>query len=134
MAFSDRGHDLLFSFVLRQSLFDFRQRRLGPLQIGFVHHDNVGDIEHDNLLQLQARPIIGIHYQYSLIHQFVAKRQRLLPGSDGFDDDVVESGMRQQRETAFGRGRKSAGLTPRGHAAHKHPIVLRVDHDGAIAE
>ena len=62
MAFGDRGHDLLFSLVLRQSLLDFRQRRLGPLQIGFVHDDDVGDIEHDNLLQLQARSVIGVHY------------------------------------------------------------------------
>jgi len=42
--------------------------------------------------------------------------------------------MSQQRETAFRRGGKSTGLTARGHAAHKHAIVLRIDHGGAIAE
>ena len=101
MAFRNRGHDFLFSLVLRQSLFDFRQRRLSPLQIGFVHDDNVGDIEHDNLLQLQARAIIGIHHQYGLIHQFVAKRQCLLAGPDGFDNDVVETGMSQPARDNF---------------------------------
>src|SRR2546429_1290998 len=56
-------------FRSRQSVFDFGQRGLGPFQISFVHHHDVGDIEHDNLLQLQARPVIGIHDQYGLINR-----------------------------------------------------------------
>ena len=42
--------------------------------------------------------------------------------------------MREQRETIMRCGRKSAGLSARGHAAHEHAIVLRVDHGGAIAQ
>jgi len=70
MPFRNRGHDFLFALVLRQSLFDFGQRGFGPLQISLVYHHNVGHIEHDNLLQLQARPVIRIHYQNGLIQPF----------------------------------------------------------------
>ena len=112
MAFGNRGHDFLFALVLRQSVFDFGQRGLGPFQISFVHHHDVGDIEHDNLLQLQARPVIGIHDQYGLIDQFVAKGQCFLTGTNRLDDDVIEFGTRQQLQAAFGRRRKSSSLTP----------------------
>jgi reverse gyrase len=38
--------------VLFETLLDFRVRSARPLEIALVHHDNVGEVEHDDLLQL----------------------------------------------------------------------------------
>src|SRR3954453_1028684 len=62
------------------------------------------------------------------------KWHRLLSGADRLDNDVIEIRLRQQRQTIVRRGRKSARLSPGGHAAHEYTIILRIDHRGAVAE
>ena len=56
MAFRDRRHDFCFRLFCVNRCSISETRALRPLEIGFVHDDDVGDIEHDDLLQLQARP------------------------------------------------------------------------------
>src|SRR5437867_11529497 len=47
----NRIDQLLVVAVLFEALFDFRMRRACTLQIALVHHHNVSEIEHDDLLQ-----------------------------------------------------------------------------------
>ena len=54
--------------------------------------------------------------------------------ADRLDNDVIEIRLGQQRQAIVRRGRESAGLSARGHAAHEYTIILRIDHRGAIAE
>ena len=105
------------------------------LEIAFVHHHDIGQIKHHDLLQLQPATIIRVHHQYRKIGNSTStKRHRFLPGADGFDEDVIEIRTGEQREAVVRRGRKSAGLSARGHAAHEHTIILGIDHRGAIAQ
>ncbi len=133
MPFCDRRNDLLIPFILRQALLDFGQCRFRALQIRFVHDHNIGHIEHDDFLQLQARAVIRIHDEHRLIDQLIPERQRFLSGSNCFDDDVIKSRMGKKIETTFRRRRQTAGLTARRDAAHEDAVVLRIDHGRAIA-
>ena len=110
MAFCNCRHDLLFALVLRQSLLDLQQRGFCPLQIRFIHHHDVGYIEHHNFLQLQSGSVIGIHHQDGLIDQLVAKWQCFLASTNGFDNHIIEPGTREQGEATFRRRRKSPGV------------------------
>jgi hypothetical protein len=62
MPFCDRINELLIAPVLFETLFDFGVRGAGSLKIALVHHHNVREIEHDDLLQLQPAAVIGIHH------------------------------------------------------------------------
>ena len=135
MPFCNCVNELLIAPVLFQTLFDFGVRGAGALEIALVHDHDVGQIEHDDLLQLQPAAVIGIHHQHGKIDNSIfLERHRLLAGADRLDDDVIEFRFREQREAIMRRRRKSAGLPTRGHAAHEDTIVLRVDHGGAIAQ
>ena len=135
MAFCHRVDELLVTTVLFETLFDFRVRRAGALKIALVHHHDVGQIKHRDLLQLEPAAIVRIHHQHGLINNpMFLKRHCLLAGAYGLDDDVVEIRASEQREAIVRCRRKSAGLSTGGHAAHEHAIVLRVDHGGPIAQ
>ena len=91
MPFCHRDDQPLITPVLLQALFDFRVRRTGALKIAFVHHHDIGKIEHHDFLQLQPAAVIRVHYQYSLIdHAIVLKRHRLLASAHRFNDHVIE--------------------------------------------
>ena len=125
----------LITAVLLQTLLDFDVRRSSALEIAFVHHDDVREIEHHDFLQLQPAAVIRIHHQHREIDNSIfLKRHRLLASADGLDNDVIEIGAREQREAIVCCGRKAAGLSARSHAAHEYAIVLRVDHGGPITE
>ena len=94
MPLRHRRDNLLPALVLRKAIFDFGQRRLRAIEIGLVHDNDVGHIEHHDFLQLQTRAVIRIHHQHGLIDQLAAKRQRFLPGADRLDDDVIEIALR----------------------------------------
>jgi hypothetical protein len=96
MPFCDRINELLIASVLFETFFDFGVGGAGALEIALVHDHNVGEIEHDDLLQLQPAAIIGIHYEHGKIdNSILLKRHCLLPGADCFDNDVVEFGFRE---------------------------------------
>ena len=63
MPFCNRVDQLLVAAVLFQALFDLGMRRAGALEIAFVHHHNVGEIEHNDLLQLQPASVIRVHHE-----------------------------------------------------------------------
>ncbi len=44
--------------VLLETLLDFRVRGARALEVALVHHHDVGEIEHDDLLQLQPAAVI----------------------------------------------------------------------------
>ena len=90
MPFRDRVNQPLIAAILFETLFDLRVRSARALKIALVHHDDVGQIEHDNLLKLEARAVIRIHHEHRLIDQFAAKGKRFLSGADCLNDDVIK--------------------------------------------
>ena len=121
--------------ILLESLLDFSVGSPCPLKIALVHDDNVGQVEHDDFLQLQTAAVIGIHHQDGLIDDSILlKRHRFLTSPDRFDDYVVESGVREESEAILRRRRESAGLSAGGHASHEYTIVLRINHGRAVAK
>ena len=82
MPFCDCVDQSLVAPVLFQALFDLGMRRAGALQIAFVHDHNVGEIEHDDLLQLQTAAIIGVHYQHGKIDNSILLKRHRDPGVD----------------------------------------------------
>ena len=90
---------------LLEALFDLGVRGARALKITLVHHHDVSQIEHDDLLQLQPAPVIRIHHQDGKIdNPIFPKRHRFLPGADRFDNHIIEIGLRQQGETIMGCG------------------------------
>ena len=135
MAFCDRVDEPLRPPVLLETLLDLGMRGARALQVALVHHHNVGEIEHHDLLQLQPAAVIGVHHQHRKIDNSIfLKRHCFLSRADRFDDHIIEIRLREESETIVRRGRKSAGLTTRRHAAHENTVVLRIDHGGAIAQ
>ena len=105
MPFCDGVDEPLRAPILFQTLFDLRVRGAGALEIALVHHHDVGEIEHDDLLQLQPAAIIGIHYKNGQIDNSIfLKRHRFLPGADRLDNDVVKIRSPEQREAIMRRG------------------------------
>ena len=81
----------LITPVLFQALFDFRVRSSGTLKIAFVHHYDIGKIQHHDFLELQPAAVIRVHYQYSLVDNATfLKWHRLLASPHGFNDHVIE--------------------------------------------
>jgi len=135
MALCNGVNELLVPSVLLETLFNLRMRCASALEIALVHHDDVGEVEHHDLLQLQPAAVIRIHHQHRQIDNSIfSKRHRLLACADCLDDDVIEIGPREQREAIVCGGRKATGLAARRHAPHEHAIVLGIDHGGAIAK
>ena len=94
MTFRYARDQLLGTPVLIETPFDFKNGGAGPCLIGLVHDHDVGEIEHDDLLQLQARAVIWIHNEHGLIDDPIfLERHRFLSGTDGFDDDIIETGV-----------------------------------------
>ena len=62
MAFRHAPEQLLRAPILLKALFDLEDGGAGARLIGFVDHNDVGQIEHDNFLQLQ-RDLVAIEDQ-----------------------------------------------------------------------
>ena len=120
--------------VLLHSPSDLAHRSPGAILIALVHDNNIRQVEHDNFLELQARTVVGVHNEHGLVDQFVLKGHRFLAGADRLDNHVIEAALGQELKAIFRRGRQTAGLPARRHAAHENAIVLRIDHGSAIAE
>ncbi len=91
MAFCNGIEQPLITAVLVQALFDFGMRSTGALKIAFVHHYDIGKVEHHDFLQLQPAAVIRVHYQHGLIDDAIfLKRHRLLAGAHCFNDHVIE--------------------------------------------
>ena len=81
----------LITPVLFQALFNFRVRSSGALKIAFIHHYDIGKIQHHDFLELQPAPVIRVHYQHRLIDGSIfLERHRLLAGAHRFNDHVIE--------------------------------------------
>ena len=112
MPFCHRRNQLLVAQVLFQPLLDFRHRGPRPVLIALVHDHHVGQVEHDDFLQLQPAAVIRIHDQNGLIDDCVLKRHRFLSRANGLHNDVIEIGVREQRET-IARRRRNPPACPR---------------------
>ena len=111
MTLGDARDQLLGAAVLLETLLDLENSRASTGLIGLVHHHDIGQIEHDDLLQLQSRTIIRIHDQHSHIDDPVfLKRHRFLTRADRLYDDVIETGTDQFSQLGGGRGGRKRGL------------------------
>ena len=94
MTFGNARDQLLGTLVLVEAPLDLENGGACTSLIGFVNHYNVGQVEHDDLLQLQARAVIRIHDQHGLIDKSIfLKWHRFLASADRFDNHVIEAGL-----------------------------------------
>ena len=134
MPLGDRRQHALLPSVLFHAPPDLAHRGPRAVLITLIHDDDVREVEHDDFLQLQPRPVIRIHHQHRLINELALKRHRFLSGANRLDDEVIEAALGQELKAIFRRGRQATGLPARRHAAHENPIVLRIDHGRAVAQ
>src|ERR1700676_4624046 len=100
MPFGHARDQLLSAAVLLEELVRLEDGSTRTPLIGFVHNDDIGQVEHDDLLQLQSRAVIRIHDQYGKIdNSILRERHRFLTGADSFDNDVIKSGADQFTQT-----------------------------------
>ena len=115
MPFGNGVHQLLGSPVLFETLLDFGVRGACALEIAFVHHHNVSEVEHYDFLQLQRcrNPDSSPAPSHRQFHSF---EMALPPGRCRcLNDDILEIRLRQQRQAIVRRGGESTGLAARGH-------------------
>ena len=62
MPFRDRVNEPLIAAILLEALLDLRVGSARALEIALVHDDDVSQIEHDDLLQLQPTSVIRVHH------------------------------------------------------------------------
>ena len=99
MPFRDRIDEALLASILLEPLLDFGVRRLRALQIALVYDDDVGQIEHDDFLQLQPAAVIRIHHQHRQINESIfLKWHRLLARAHGLNNNTIEIRLREQRQ------------------------------------
>ncbi len=105
MPFGNRVDESLRAPVLLETLLDLGVGGACALQIALVHHYDVGEVEHHNLLQLQPAAVIGVHHQHRKIDNAIfLKRHRFLPRTDRFDDHIIEIRLREEGETIVSCG------------------------------
>ena len=108
--------------------------RVSAGQIGLVDHDNVGDFELAGLFPLQLVAGLGLYEDNDDVGDF-ADRRVSLSGSDGLDDDGIESEAVEQTDHEIDVGRDARLTARRGQASDEHSIVVRpVRHADAITE
>src|SRR5437588_10820782 len=99
MTFRDGVDEPLATAILLEALLDFRVRSAGAMPVTLVHDNHVGEVEHDDFLQLQAAAVIRVHHQHGKIDNSIfLKRHCFLTSSDGFNENVVETKSSEQRE------------------------------------
>ncbi len=109
------------------------QRVLGAALVELVERDQVGEIEHVDLLELARRAVFAGHH----VHRHVDQVDDLgvaLADAGGLDDDQVETRVPQQVEDI---GQHRAGrevLPPRRQRAHEHLLGRERVHADAVAE
>ena len=109
------------------------QRILGAALLELVERDQVGEIEHVDLLELARRAVFARHH----VHRHVDEVDDLgvaLADACGFDDNEVEICIPQQVEDI---GQHRAGgevLPPRRERAHEYLLGRERVHADAVAE
>ncbi len=109
------------------------QRVFGAAAIVLVEHDEIGEIDHVDLLELARRAVVAGHHVDREIHQ-IDDRRIGLADAGGFDDDEVV-GLALEERDAIGQHLVDRGmLAARGHRAHEHAMRTQRIHADAIAE
>ena len=85
-----RGEQPLAAFVGREAALDFGVGGARSLEITLVDDDEIGHIEHGDLLQLQTAAVVGVHDEDPQVDEITGERQGFLAGAHGFDDDEIE--------------------------------------------
>ncbi len=114
-----------------------RYGRFCAAQIRFIDYDQVRQVQHRDLLQLQLTAVLRRHHQHRPMGQFVRRpeRHRFLTGADSFDNHRRELGTTgQQLNAGMRAGAQASGAAPCGHTPHENAIVLRVNHRCPVAE
>ena len=109
------------------------QRVLGAALLELVQRDQVGEIEHVDLLELARRAVFARHH----VHRHVDEVDDLgvaLADARRLDDDQVEAGVLQQVEHVGQHGAGREVLAARRQRAHEHLLGRERVHADAVAE
>ena len=104
---------------------------LGALPLKLVDRDDVGEVQHVDLLQLAGRPVLRRHDVEGDVH-VLADRAVALPHARGLDDDEVVSRRGACTDHVVEPGRDRGA--PRRHRMEEDAVVRGGVHPDAVAE
>ena len=109
------------------------QRVLGAALLELVERDQLGEVEHVDLLELARRAVLAGHHVERHVDQ-VDDLGVALADARGLDHDQVEAGVAQQAEHVGQHGAGGEVLPARGERAHEHLLGRERVHADAVAE
>ena len=112
---------------------DVAQAVLGAALLALVEHDEVGVVEHVDLLELARGTVFARHDVQRQVHQIHDLGVRLTD-TGGFDDHQVEPGSLVQLDHVLQHGGGRQMRPPRRERAHEDVVRRQAVHADAIAE
>ena len=109
------------------------QRVLGAALLELVERDQVGEVEHVDLLELAGRAVLAGHHVHRHVDQ-VDDLRVALADARRLDDDQVEARVLEQVQDVGQHGAGREVLPARGQRAHEHLLGRQRVHADAVAE
>ena len=105
----------------------------GPTAVVLVEHDQLGVVDHVDLLELGGRPVVAGHHVEREVHQ-VNDFGIALADAGGFHHHQIKALRAQVGDAVLEHGVGGGVLAARGHAAHVHARAAQGVHADAIAQ
>jgi hypothetical protein len=109
------------------------QRVLGAALVELVEHDELGEVEHVDLLELARRAVVARHHVHRKVDE-VDDLRITLADAGGFDDDEVVALPLEERDAVLEHDARRRVLAARRHRAHEHAMAAQRVHADAVAE
>ena len=109
------------------------QRVFGAALVVLVQHDEFGEVDHVDLLELARRAVVARHDVHWKVDQIDDFRIGLADAGRLDDDEVVALPF-EKRDAVLEHDRSRRVLAARRHRAHEHALAAQRSHADAIAE
>ena len=109
------------------------QRVFRALAVELVDCDEIGQIQHVDLLELAGGTELGRHHVQRYVHQRHDGRVAL-PDAGGLDDDQIEAGDLAGRNHVGQRSGDLGAAVPRRQRSHEDALVVDCVHSNAVAQ
>ncbi len=123
----------LLRMVAPPLLAHVAQRILGAALLELVDHDQVGEVEHVDLLELARGAVLARHHVDREVDQ-IDDLGVALADAGRLDHDQVEPGELEQRDRVGEHGAGGEMLAARRERAHEDALVRQAVHADAVAE
>lgn len=98
MTFGARRYECL---LCADPVADLCVRSFRARDVGLVDDNDVGEVEHRDLLQLKPGAVLRAHNENRFVDSSVPERHGFLSDADGFHEDDIEPATFELRQPAF---------------------------------